>query len=123
MPFIHDQAEALPQAEPIAVIGIALRAPGDGSDPEKFWNMLLEGRSARSEIPKERYDVDGFYHPNGDRLGSIQQRHAHFLKQDFKVFDAPFFSVTPKEAKAMVSNVSRSFQYYYASDDCDHSPW
>lgn len=28
-------------------------------------------------------------------------RHAHFLKQDFKVFDAPFFSVTPKEAKAM----------------------
>jgi len=28
-------------------------------------------------------------------------RHAHFLDQDFKVFDAPFFSVTPKEAKAM----------------------
>lgn len=27
--------------------------------------------------------------------------HAHFLKQDFKVFDAPFFSITPKEAKAM----------------------
>ena len=28
-------------------------------------------------------------------------RHAHFLEQDFKVFDAPFFSITPKEAKAM----------------------
>lgn len=28
-------------------------------------------------------------------------RHAHFMQQDFKVFDAPFFSVTPKEAKAM----------------------
>jgi hypothetical protein len=28
-------------------------------------------------------------------------RHAHFLQQDFKVFDAPFFSITPKEAKAM----------------------
>ncbi|KAK7956628.1 uncharacterized protein PG986_005850 [Apiospora aurea] len=101
MPFIHEPVGATPQAKPIAVIGIALRAPGDGSDPEKFWNMLLEGRSARSEIPKERYNVDGFYHPHGDRLGSIQQRHAHFLKQDFKVFDAPFFSVTPKEAKAM----------------------
>lgn len=26
---------------------------------------------------------------------------AHFLEQDYKVFDAPFFSITPKEAKAM----------------------
>jgi acyl transferase domain-containing protein len=30
-----------------------------------------------------------------------RDRHAHFLQQDFKVFDAPFFSITPKEAKAM----------------------
>ncbi|KAK7545386.1 beta-ketoacyl synthase domain-containing protein [Phyllosticta citricarpa] len=86
---------------PIAIIGIALRAPGDGSDPERFWQMLLNGRSARSEIPKDRYNVDGFYHPNPERLGSIQPRHAHFLQQDFKAFDAPFFSITPKEAKAM----------------------
>lgn len=28
-------------------------------------------------------------------------RHAHFLEQDFTAFDAPFFSVTPNEAKAM----------------------
>ncbi|KAK6852415.1 Type I Iterative PKS [Apiospora arundinis] len=108
MPLMYDASEATPQSEPIAVIGIALRAPGDGSDPEKFWNMLLEGRSARCAIPEDRYNVAGFYHPDGDRLGSIQQRHAHFLKQDFKVFDAPFFSVTPKEAKAMVSKADLS---------------
>lgn len=58
---------------PIAIIGIALRAPGEGSDPEKFWRMLQEGRSARREIPKDRYNVDGFYHPDSERLGSIQQ--------------------------------------------------
>jgi acyl transferase domain-containing protein len=34
-------------------------------------------------------------------LISHVDRHAHFLQQDFKVFDAPFFSITPKEAKAM----------------------
>lgn len=34
-------------------------------------------------------------------LTKLYNRHAHFLKQDFKAFDAPFFSVTPKEAKAM----------------------
>ncbi|KAJ0302188.1 hypothetical protein COL516b_007239 [Colletotrichum fioriniae] len=101
MPFIDEPTRAESTDQPIAIIGIGLRAPGDASDPEKFWQMLLDARSARSEIPKDRYNVDGFYHPDPERLGSIQPRHAHFLKQDFKVFDAPFFSVTPKEAKAM----------------------
>jgi acyl transferase domain-containing protein len=86
---------------PIAIIGMALRGPGDGSNSERFWQMLTAGQSARSEVPKDRYNVDGFYHPDSDRLGSIQQRHAHFMKTDFKAFDAPFFSITPKEAKAM----------------------
>ncbi|WYZ36704.1 hypothetical protein EsH8_II_000210 [Colletotrichum jinshuiense] len=101
MPFIEESTGAGSTSQPIAIIGIGLRAPGDASDPEKFWQMLLDARSARSEIPKDRYNVDGFYHPDPERLGSIQPRHAHFLKQDFKAFDAPFFSVTPKEAKAM----------------------
>ncbi len=56
---------------PIAIVGIGLRFPGDGSDPESFWQMLLDARSARSEIPKTRYSVDGFYHPDPERLGSI----------------------------------------------------
>lgn len=62
-------------SQPIAIIGIGIRAPGDGSDPERFWNMLLEGRSARAEIPKDRYNIDGFYHPDPERLGSIQPRY------------------------------------------------
>lgn len=102
MPYLENNGPAAqPKAEPIAIVGMALRGPGDSSDPEKFWNMLVEGRSARGDIPKDRYNVDGFYHPDGDRLGSIQQRQAHFLKQDYKVFDAPFFSLSPKEAVAM----------------------
>ncbi|KAF5555326.1 polyketide synthase [Fusarium napiforme] len=101
MPFLQESNHVQSTLEPLAVIGIGLRGPGDTSDPEKFWQMLLDARSARSEIPKDRYNVDGFYHPDPERLGSIQPRHAHFLKQDFKVFDAPFFGITPKEAKAM----------------------
>ncbi|KAF2105024.1 hypothetical protein NA57DRAFT_71219 [Rhizodiscina lignyota] len=87
--------------KPIAIVGMALRGPGDGSDPEKFWQMLKDGRSARVEIPKDRFNAEGFYHPDVDRLGSVQSRHGHFLEQDFRVFDAPFFSITPKEARAM----------------------
>jgi acyl transferase domain-containing protein len=61
-------------SKPIAIIGIAFRGPGDAQDPEAFYRMLIEGRSARSEIPKDRYNVDAFYHPDPERLGSIQQR-------------------------------------------------
>lgn len=60
--------------QPIAIIGIGIRAPGDGSNPEEFWKMLVDGRSARSEIPRDRYNIDGFYHPEPERLGSIQPR-------------------------------------------------
>jgi len=27
------------ETSPIAIVGIALRAPGDGSDPERFWQV------------------------------------------------------------------------------------
>jgi hypothetical protein len=64
----------LPTRKPIAIIGIAFRGPGDARDPEAFYRMLVEGRSARSKIPKDRYNVDAFYHPDPERMGSIQQR-------------------------------------------------
>lgn len=65
--------------QPIAIIGIGIRAPGDGSDPEAFWDMLVKGQSARTEIPKDRYNVDGFFHPDPERLGSIQPRSVTLL--------------------------------------------
>lgn len=47
--------------QPIAVIGMALRFPQDATSSEKFWEMLVDGRSARTEVPKERYNVDSHY--------------------------------------------------------------
>lgn len=47
--------------QPIAVIGMALRFPQDATSPEKFWEMLVDGRSARTEVPKGRYNVDSHY--------------------------------------------------------------
>lgn len=56
---------------PIAIIGMGVRFPGDGSNPERFWNMLAEAKSARSEVPKSRYNINGFWHPDSERLGAI----------------------------------------------------
>lgn len=47
--------------EPIAVIGLALRFPQDATSPEAFWQMLMDGRSAMTEVPKDRFNIDAFY--------------------------------------------------------------
>ncbi|TGJ81201.1 hypothetical protein E0Z10_g7561 [Xylaria hypoxylon] len=87
--------------EPIAIIGLGARFPGDGDTPENFYDFLLAGRSARTEVPQDRYKVDSFWHPDPDRRGTTRIRHGHFLKGSIAAFDAPFFSITPKEASSM----------------------
>ena len=57
--------------EDIAIIGFSLRLPQDAVSPESFWNMLVEGRSAATEVPKSRFNINAFYHPDPDRLGSV----------------------------------------------------
>lgn len=57
--------------EPIAVIGFDLMFPGDASTPAGFAELLAKGRSAHGEVPKDRYDVDSFYHPDASRAGSV----------------------------------------------------
>lgn len=47
--------------EPIAVIGLALRFPQDATSPEAFWQMLMQGRSAMTDVPKERFNIDAFH--------------------------------------------------------------
>ena len=50
--------------EDIAIIGFSLRFPQDAVSAESFWNMLDEGRSAATEVPETRFNIDAFYHPD-----------------------------------------------------------
>lgn len=54
----------------IAVVGMACRFPGDAADIESFWEMLRNGTDAWSEIPGDRFNAKGWYHPNPNRPGS-----------------------------------------------------
>ncbi|KAM5486920.1 Type I Iterative PKS [Microsporum audouinii] len=85
----------------IAVLGLDLKFPGDATDPTSFFDMLLKGRSALSETPKDRYNLDAFYHPDPERAGAINIRKAHYVRGDLAAFDAPFFNITPAEAACM----------------------
>ncbi|KAL6720039.1 hypothetical protein ACLMJK_001960 [Lecanora helva] len=87
---------------PIAIVGLAGRYPGDAANPEKLWDLISGARSAMTEIPKDRFNIDAFYHPHNERSGAINVRGGHYMDhQDIDAFDAPFFSITPNEAKAM----------------------
>ncbi|KAI0487101.1 polyketide synthase [Xylaria cf. heliscus] len=87
--------------EPIAVIGLDCKYPCDGDTPEKFYEFLVEGRSARKPIPRERYNAEAFWHPDSHRDGVIGGKEAHFINANVKSFDAPFFSITPAEAACL----------------------
>lgn len=73
---------------PVAIIGQACRFPGDGKNVEALFDMLKKGGDAWSEFPRERLNIDGFYHPSGQRQGSIGFKGAHFIEGDIKAFDA-----------------------------------
>lgn len=57
--------------EPIAIIGLSCRFPGEASSPEGLWNMMSNARSGRSKIPADRFNADAWYHPNHDRRGAV----------------------------------------------------
>lgn len=86
---------------PIAIVGIGGRFPGDASNPDKLWDLLAQKRSARSAIPKDRYNIDAFYHPHAERAGAQNFTTAHFMNREPDAFDAPFFQLLPNEVKAM----------------------
>lgn len=56
---------------PLAIIGMSCKFAGDATDPEKLWKMCAEGRTAWSRIPTSRFNVDGLYHPNGQKADTV----------------------------------------------------
>ncbi len=87
-------------AEPVAVVGIGCRFPGDAAGPDSFWDLLIEGRNAISRIPADRWDAEAFYHPDPLTPGRMTTKWGGFVP-DIAGFDAEFFGITPREAAAM----------------------
>jgi len=86
--------------EPIAVIGMSCRYPGGIDSPERFWQLLTQGRDVIREGPHGRWDVDAFYDPDVDVPGRCTSRWAGYF-DDITGFDASFFGISPREATTM----------------------
>ncbi|KAK0611417.1 hypothetical protein B0T14DRAFT_440480 [Immersiella caudata] len=94
-------AYKLPISEPIAIVGSSCRFAGGATSPCKLWEILLNPTDLSRLVPKERFNIDGFYHKDGEYHGTTNAPKAYFLEQDHRVFDATFFNITPKEAEAI----------------------
>jgi acyl transferase domain-containing protein len=86
--------------EPLAIIGIGCRFPGNISSPEEFWKLLIEKVDALVEIPPDRWDWKALYAPEFRRAGKINVNRGGFIS-DVDKFDAGFFGISPMEASRM----------------------
>ena len=90
--------------EPIAIIGMGCRFPGEANNPvntpEKFWQLLCTGKDIAREIPAERWDIDAYYDANPEMPGKMYVREGYFL-DDIEQFDPQFFNLAPREAASL----------------------
>ncbi|MEU8191769.1 type I polyketide synthase, partial [Micromonospora carbonacea] len=79
--------------EPVAIVGMACRYPGDARSPEELWRLVADGVDAIGDFPTDRgwatTTPDSGYAPAGGFL------------YDVPAFDPAFFGISPREALAM----------------------
>src|SRR5438105_7929192 len=86
--------------EPLAIVGMACRYPGDADSPADFWQLLCDKRSGIREISADRWSLRALHDPTPGVPGKTYTRHAGLLDR-LDQFDPQFFGISAREAQAM----------------------
>ncbi|MDI1477095.1 type I polyketide synthase [Polyangium sp. y55x31] len=85
------------KTEPIAIVGMACRFPGEANSPEEFWDRLAGGADAVTAVPANRWKID----PLIDAEPRLQGARWGAFVGDVDRFDAGFFGISPREAERL----------------------
>ncbi|KAF4953184.1 hypothetical protein FGADI_6159 [Fusarium gaditjirri] len=92
---------ATPDNDPICIVGMACRLPGGIRSPDDLWDFMIQKKSAYGPVPADRYDINGFYHPQSNRSGGTNVPGGYFINDDVRQFDNAFFDINNLEATYM----------------------
>src|SRR5579863_7370815 len=79
-------------SEPIAIIGIGCRFPGQIASPEDYWRFLTAKRDAIAEVPADRWNSTDYYDSEVSAPGKMNGRWGGFL-EGVDQFDPVFFGI------------------------------
>ncbi|CAF3615362.1 unnamed protein product [Fusarium graminearum] len=82
----------------IAIVGYSFKLPQGVEDDDAFWDVLENRRNLMTDWPESRVKTDSFANNKHQKWNG---KGGHFINDDVAAFDAPFFSLTAKEASAM----------------------
>ncbi|KAI0105879.1 putative polyketide synthase [Daldinia grandis] len=88
----------LQEDDPVCVVGMACRLPGDVRSPTELWQFLMDKKSGQGPVPPERYNIKGFYSSKGDKSGVTNVDGGYFIREDIRQFDNEFFGINNYEA-------------------------
>ena len=95
------EPRAVPDAEPLAIVGMSCRYPGGVGSPEELWQVVADERDVSGEFPADQgWNLAALFDPDPDSHGKTYVSRGAFL-EGAADFDAAFFGISPREAAAM----------------------
>ncbi|KAI9146991.1 Highly reducing polyketide synthase virA [Paramyrothecium foliicola] len=77
------------------------RLPGGIRSASDLWEFLLQKKSAQGQVPASRFNIDAYYHPDGNRAGVMNANGGYFIEEDVRDFENSFFDINNLEATHM----------------------
>ncbi|WP_326794337.1 SDR family NAD(P)-dependent oxidoreductase [Streptomyces sp. NBC_01808] len=86
--------------DPVVIVSMACRFPGDVHSAADLWKLVAEGREGLSGFPTNRgWDLENLFDPDPAATGKSYTSYGTFLHEADE-FDADFFRMNPREALA-----------------------